>query len=53
MPTPSELRLEDPLFQLNLVLFLSIETPPEYLVPIFYQEGFSIKAISPTIPFNP
>jgi len=38
-----------PLFQLNLMLFLSWPAPPSFVEPIFWREGFELRSIAPSI----
>jgi len=48
-PTPTELT-EDPLFQLNVLLWLSQPLPEgSDIVPILHQQGFGVYAIAPRL----
>jgi hypothetical protein len=38
-----------PLFQLNLMLFLTWPAPPSFVEPIFQREGFVLRSIAPSI----
>jgi hypothetical protein len=38
-----------PLFQLNLMLFLAWPAPPSFVNPIFWQEGFALESIAPSL----
>ena len=38
-----------PLFQLNLMLFLTWPAPSSFVTPIFYREGFALRSIAPSI----
>jgi hypothetical protein len=38
-----------PLFQLNLVLFLTWSAPPSFVEPIFQRESFALRSIAPSI----
>ncbi len=52
--TPTEL-VEDPLFQLNVLLWLAQPLPADNeIVPIFHRQGFTVYAIAPllTVPLD-
>jgi hypothetical protein len=52
-PTKTDLAT-DPLFQLNLVLWLTQPLPEDnVVVPLLYQCGFSVYAIAPALPVPP
>ncbi len=38
-----------PLFQLNLMLFLTWPAPPSFVEPLFHREGFALRSIAPPI----
>jgi hypothetical protein len=38
-----------PLYQLNVMLFLAWPSPPSFVKPIFYTEGFEVLAIEPPL----
>ena len=38
-----------PLFQLNLMLFLTWPASPAFVEPIFWREGFALRSIAPPI----
>jgi len=40
---------QTPLFQLNLMLFLTWPSPPSFVEPLFYKEGFALRSIAPSI----
>lgn len=44
----------DPLFQLNLAIWLAQSTPASFSVrPVFYESGFKIHSIGPLLPLPP
>jgi len=46
--------IEDPLFQLNLILFASIYSPAgARIIPVFHRAGYSIYKISPKVSVPP
>ena len=48
-PTTTDL-VSDPLFQLNVLLWLTQPLPQgSALVPLLYQQGFTVYAISPAL----
>jgi len=46
--------LRDPLFQLNIILWLTQPMPPQgSITPLLHQKGFSVYAIAPTLSVPP